>query len=56
MAMPRPSGKVFEIAKDVIPGMPDYLKPKSKRKTSSRNKMSKVENMQTNNIENGRLK
>lgn len=51
MAMPRPSGRAQKIAESVIPGLASHQRSQKKRK-SKRGELSKVEIMQTRNIEN----
>lgn len=53
MAMPRPSEEAQKIAMQVVPGLARHArKAKSSRKQVPRASMSRVEVIQTNNIEN----
>lgn len=53
MAMPRPGGKAFKIAEKVVPGLTRAKRSRTyKKKPSAEEYFSKVEIMQTNNIEN----
>lgn len=51
MAMPRPTGKPFRIATEVVPGLSFEKKGKRKKPLSDKGSMSKVEILQTNLIE-----
>ena len=51
--MPRPGGKAFKIAERVVPGLTRAKRSRTyKKKPSAEEYFSKVEIMQTNNIEN----
>lgn len=52
MAMPRPTGKARKIASEVVPGLAEHQKVKRPKKSyNARGSLSRVEIMQTNQIE-----
>jgi hypothetical protein len=51
MAMPRPSGKARRIAENVIPGLQNFNKKKSRRVNENKDFMSEVEVSQTLEID-----
>lgn len=54
MAMPRPTGKAYKIAEEVVPGLASQKKGKRKKTLIPKGSMSKVEILQTEKIEEGK--